>query len=124
MNKYLDTLKSIISDYDVEIDQEVQDLIDFLDAQGASNKPELTEAGLGILEYLQSSGKATQKAKDIAEGMGIASRKVSGSIRKLVSDGFVDKFGSNPVTYSLTEKGKTFDINDYKERLNNEENHE
>ena len=124
MNKYLDTLNSIIKDYEVEVDQDVQDLIDFLDAQGAANKPELTEAGLSILEYLQACDSTSQKAKDIADGMGIASRKVSGSIRKLVTDGFVDKFGSNPVIYSLTEKGKEFDIKNYKERMNNEEDHE
>ena len=124
MNKYLDTLNRIIKDYDVEIDQDVQELIDFLSAQDAASKPVLTESGLAILEYLQGCNSASQKAKDIAEGMGIASRKVSGSIRKLVSDSFVNKFGSNPVIYSLTEKGKTFDIKSYKERLNDEKGHE
>lgn len=52
--------------------------------------------------------------------MEISSRKVSGSIRKLVSDGFVEKFGSNPVVYTLTEKGKNFDIEKYRGELNNE----
>ena len=31
-----------------------------------------------------------------------------------MSDGFVEKFGSNPVVYTLTEKGKNFDIEKYK----------
>ena len=88
------------------------------------NKPMFTESGLQILEYLQSVDSKGLKAKDIADGMGISSRKVSGAIRKLVSDNFVDKFGQNPVIYSLTEKGKNFDIENYKERINNEENND
>jgi predicted transcriptional regulator len=48
----------------------------------------------------------------------ISSRKISGAIRKLVTDGFVDKYGQNPVIYSLTEKGKNFDIDGYKNNLN------
>ena len=31
---------------------------------------------------------------------------VSGSIRKLVADGFVEKLGDEPVIYGITEKGK------------------
>ncbi len=47
-----------------------------------------------------------QKAKDIAEGLMMSSRRVSGSIRKLVTDGYVEKIGQDPVIYALTEKGK------------------
>ena len=50
------------------------------------------------------------KAKDIGEGLFISSRAVSGAIRKLVTDGFVEKVGENPVLYSITEKGKTVEI--------------
>lgn len=82
-------------------------------------KPMFTESGLQILEYLQSCDTTNLKAKDIADGMQVSSRKVSGSIRKLVSDGFVDKYGQNPVIYMLTEKGKNFSIEDYKEKINN-----
>ena len=48
---------------------------------------------------------------DIAEKMFVSSRTVSGSLRKLVTDGYVEKLGENPVIYSLTEKGKNVDIN-------------
>ena len=47
------------------------------------------------------------KAKDVAEIMFCSSRSVSGSMRKLVTDGFVDKAGTDPTVYSLTEKGET-----------------
>ena len=124
MNKYLDTFKQLQLDYSIELTEDVKELIDFLEAQGESNRPTVTEAGLADLEFLQGSDKATLKSKDIADGMGVSSRKVSGSIRKLCADGFVDKFGSNPVTYSLTEKGKTFDIEYYKTTIEDKKNDE
>jgi predicted transcriptional regulator len=52
------------------------------------------------------------RAKDIAEGLFINSRAVSGAMRKLVTDGFVEKLGENPVIYSITEKGKNIKIED------------
>jgi len=42
--------------------------------------------------------------------MGISSRGASGTLRKLVNDGFCEKLGQDPVIYSLTKKGKTFEI--------------
>ena len=50
------------------------------------------------------------KAKDIAEGLFISSRTVSGAMRKLVADGFVEKVGQDPTIYSLTENGKNINI--------------
>ena len=71
-------------------------------------KPEFTDNGKLILKYLQEtvSDKPQQKAKDIAEELFISSRTVSGSIRKLVSDGYVEKVSQDPVIYRITEKGK------------------
>ena len=37
-------------------------------------------------------------------------RSVSGSMRKLLTDGYCEKTGKDPVCYLLTEKGKTFSI--------------
>jgi predicted transcriptional regulator len=52
----------------------------------------------------------TWKSRDIAEGIGISSRGVAGTLRKMVNDGFVEKMGENPAVYTLTEKGKNFII--------------
>ena len=46
------------------------------------------------------------KAKDIADAMEISSKTVSGAMRKLVTDGYVEKTGKNPVIYNITLKGK------------------
>ena len=78
---------------------------------GADDKPMFTDNGKIILKYLQDNPDITSaKAKDIGEGLFISSRAVSGAIRKLVNDGFVEKIGQDPVLYSITEKGKTIEI--------------
>lgn len=126
MNKcksFLDFFDYLVSNCKepVVIPDDVQEFYDVLRSQqdDCISKPLLTETGLQILEYLQNCNTRSLKAKDIAEGMEVSSRKVSGSMRKLVSDGFVEKFGSNPVVYTLTEKGKNFNIEKYKGELNN-----
>ena len=125
MNKYkqfLDYFDWLVENckQSVVMPDEVQDVYNMLQEQQAMEKPMFTESGLSILEYLQTCDAKSLKARDIADGMVVSSRQVSGAIRKLVTDGFVDKYGQNPVIYSLTEKGRNFDINEYKENLNNE----
>lgn len=70
----------------------------------------LTEKGTEILNYMQKQSEgndsATFTAKSIGEGLGQNSRSVSGGMRKLVSCGYVEKVGENPIVYKLTEKGK------------------
>ena len=74
-------------------------------------KPQLTENGKLILKYLQNNQDIKLwKAKDLAEQIGISSRGTSGAMRKLVNDGFCEKIGQDPVIYTLTEKGKNFEI--------------
>lgn len=95
-----------------ELDPDVLAYWDALKGNNDSEKPLFTDNGKLILTYLQSiEDGAMLKAKDIADGMGIGSRTVSGSIRKLVTDGFVEKIGKDPVVYALTEQGKNIEIN-------------
>ena len=80
---------------------------------GKSNG-EITENGLKILKYMQEKQEQHNNifsSKDIAEGLHITSRSVSGSMRTLVTDSYVEKLGNNPVCYSLTEQGKLFSCN-------------
>lgn len=120
MNKYLQMFQELKTEYGIKDDTRVQELEQFLGGQSSEDKPVLTEAGLAILQYLQSSDKTSLKAKDIAEGMELPSHKVSGSMRKLTTDGFVEKYGQNPVIYSLSEKGKNFDVTSYKQSIEQE----
>jgi predicted transcriptional regulator len=114
-------LKSFLDYFDMinEPDAMPQDVAEFLQSlreqqEKEDSKPLFTDIGLQILEYMQSCRESTLKAKDIAEGMELSSRKVSGAIRKLVLDNYVEKSGNNPVIYALTEQGKNFKIENYK----------
>ena len=76
-------------------------------------KPMFTDNGKLILKWMQeNTSDPMLRAKDIAEGLFIGSRAVSGAMRKLVTDGFVEKVGQDPVIYSITEKGKNIKIED------------
>lgn len=74
-------------------------------------RPLFTDNGKLILQFLQDNQTTPMwKARDIAEGLFISSRAVSGAMRKLVSDGYVEKVGENPVIYSLTVNGKNIEV--------------
>lgn len=85
------------------------------------NKPEFTENGRLILKHLQDNPKQIMwKAKDVGEGLFISSRAVSGAMRKLVTDGYVEKVGQDPVIYTITDKGKEVDLTVVEENKENE----
>lgn len=101
----------------VDINELDPDIVSYWNALKGTNeteKPTFTDNGKLIMKYLQElpEGAPMMKAKEIAEGMFISSRAVSGAMRKLVTDGFVEKVGQDPVMYSLTEKGKNYNIED------------
>ena len=75
-----------------------------------NDKPEVTDNGKMILDWMQKSDMPMVKARDVAEGLFISSRAVSGAMRKLVTDGFVEKVGQDPTIYSLTDNGKTITV--------------
>jgi len=91
-----------------------ENILSYWEAFGGQNnteKPEFTDNGKMILKYMiDNKDRDMMKAKDIAEGLVVSSRTVSGSIRKLVTDGYVEKVGQDPVVYSLTEKGKNINF--------------
>lgn len=72
---------------------------------GDTSKPAFTEKGIVILKYLKENPDAVLPAKKIAEELDLSSRTVSGAMKKLVTDGYVEKFDGEPKTYSITEAG-------------------
>lgn len=71
----------------------------------------ITENGAKILKYVQENKDIYNNiftARSMGEGIGISSKVISGAMRKLVTDGFFEKVGANPVSYSITEKGMNF----------------
>ena len=76
-------------------------------------KPKFTENGKKVLAFVKENKDAYNnlfKAKEIGEGLGISSRTASGAMRKLVTDGYVEKIGESPSVYSLTELGAQVDL--------------
>lgn len=94
-----------------ELDPDIVAYWQALKGNSDDNKPMFTDNGKLILQFLRDNQSTPMwKAKDIAEGLFISSRGVSGAMRKLVTDGYVEKVGQDPVIYSLTENGKTVEI--------------
>ena len=96
-----------------ELDPDIVSYWNALKGTVDTEKPTFTDNGKLVMEYLKGlpENAPALKAKDIAEALFVSSRTVSGAMRKLVSDGFVEKIGQDPVMYSITEKGKNIEIN-------------
>lgn len=75
------------------------------------NSKEMTENGQKSLTWMQENLESMNNiftSKEIAESLFTSGRSISGSMRKLVNDGYVEKIGTNPVQYALTEKGMNY----------------
>ena len=107
--KFIEVIDNLIAN-GLELDEEANAF--YLEFKKMNQKV-LTEKGRIILLYMRKEENLFNnifKAKDIADGIGISGKGVSGSMKKLINDGFVDKIGANPVCYSLTDLGKNFNI--------------
>ncbi len=83
-----------------------------------SNRKEITEKGVAILKGLQSTdGWITAKA--LGEKIDMASRSVSGAMKKLVEDGYAEKKDGNPASYRVSEKGNAFDCASFVAEVDN-----
>ena len=111
--KFVLEIEQALKEQKISLSEDAQIYFEALKGED-SDSPRFTENGKAILKFIQENKDTYNnlfKAKDIGEGMGISSRTASGSLRKLVNDGFVEKLGENPKMYSLTEEGEsvTFD---------------
>ena len=72
----------------------------------------ITKKGAAVLEEIQKQTKDyVFTSKMIAEVLNVSSRSVSGTLKKLVSDGFIEKVNTtSPISYKATEMGYTFTI--------------
>jgi len=112
--EFINEVKELVKDYEWKSD-EAKIYWETLQTTEDKEKPPFTENGKMILQFLQDNQDTTLwKAKDIAEGMFVSSRTVSGALRKLVTDEYVEKLGENPTIYSITEKGKNIDLKENK----------
>lgn len=122
--KFINMIQAEIFDnptiYSENYPDDFEDILEYWNAfKGIEEKekPAFTDNGKLILQYMQNNPAPMWKARDIAEGLFMTSRVVSGAMNKLVNDGYVEKMGQNPVIYSITNKGKNIVFED-----NNENN--
>lgn len=104
--KFIDTL---IADQDMPAD--AAEYWEAFKQIEEKEKPQFTENGRLVLKFLQDHPEPSLwKAKDIAEQLGISSRVVSGAMRKICDDGYVEKMGKDPTIYKITDNGKNATI--------------
>lgn len=85
---------------------------DFKDGK-VKNSGAMTENGTKLLRWMQENIDKMNNlftSKEAAEALFTSGRSIAGTMRKLVTDGYVEKTGKNPIQYSLTEVGKTFNF--------------
>ena len=75
----------------------------------SSNKKIITDKGIKIIRTMQGLDNEWMTANAISEYMDLTSKSISGSMKKLVTDGFVDMLKGNPASYKLTEKGLNYE---------------
>ena len=107
--KFIDEITKLLQDSPENyLSSDALDFWNGLQVSGTNGRPQFTENGKLVLKYMQDTKDQYNnlfKAKEIGEGLSISSRTASGAMRKLVTDGYVEKIGSDPVVYSITEKG-------------------
>ena len=109
--EFINYVQSLINGEKKEMSEEAKSYWEALKTE-EFEKEEFTENGKMLLTYFQSLPKdvGPKTARQIAEDLFVSSRTVSGSARKLISDGYLEKLGKDPILYSITEKGKNKQI--------------
>lgn len=114
---FLDYVGRIIEEFDKDITKTTHEeqvkrywkaLLD-----GEETGKKVTENGQKILIFMQENEEAMNNiftSKEIAEALFVSGRSISGSMRKLFGDGYINKEGNNPVKYSLTDLGRNLSL--------------
>ena len=105
------TMQESLKEIDSHRDILSESAINFLDELLEKNSTEniLTETGRKILISMYANKETylnVFSSKQLGELLFMSARSVSGSMRKLVTEQYVEKSGTNPVTYKLTENGE------------------
>jgi DNA-binding MarR family transcriptional regulator len=112
--KFIQELENYIShETTIPFSEEAWDYFKQLKTTPEKEKAPFTENGAKVLTWMQQNYDKYNnvlKAKEIGEGLFCSSRTVSGSLRKLITDGYVSKIAGTPTCYSLTELGMTIEV--------------
>ena len=106
--KFIMMVESLLATNNTNVDAEAMEFFEMFKAVKETEKPKFTENGKKVLQFMKDNKEKYNnmfKAKEIAEGLFISSHGASGAMRKLVTDGYVEKLGESPVVYTLTTLG-------------------
>ena len=103
-----------------EVEQEIREYFEkFKEAKPKKEAPLITEKGAEIICYMRAEKDNFDNAftaKVIGEGLDVSGRSISGSMRKLVANGFVTKEKNGEAyVYSITPEGEAVDVTIEKE---------
>lgn len=109
--KFINFIKENAEIFDKAEDPEIVEYWESFSTAVEVEKPAFTDNGKLIIQFFQNSatndfGSGNEWiAKDIAEQIGLTSRSVTGAMRKLINDGYIEKIAGEPTKYVMTEKG-------------------
>ena len=106
--KFISKIEELVNTNVITLTEEEQEYFEFLKKN--EEKTLFTKDGANILLYMRKNPTSISTAKDIGIGINKSSRSVSGSLRKLVTDKYVEKVGQNPTSYRLTKLGEEIEI--------------
>ena len=115
---FIDLVNYFFEDNDVRFENDekfqlAQEFFDDFKNNKVKNSGAMTENGTKLLSWMQENVEKMSNmftSKEAAEALFTSGRSIAGSMRKLVADGYVEKTGKDPVKYSLTEAGKSYQL--------------
>lgn len=108
---FISEIKELLADNPELLSKEAKAyFFDILDTSGKAKDSKLSENGKLIMEYMQTEPNKCLTSKDLGDAIGKSSRSASGSMRKLVELGLVEKVGKDPVVYQITADGLAYKL--------------
>jgi len=112
VNEIMDVAR--VNEWDDKEDwKDAFDFFEDLKNNKVKNSGAMTENGKKLLSWMQENVDTMTNlftSKEAAEALFTSGRSIAGSMRKLIADGYVEKTGKDPVKYSLTEAGKSYQL--------------
>ena len=120
---FIDLVNYFFEDNDVRFENDekfqlAQEFFDDFKNNKIKNSGAMTENGIKLLSWMQENIEKMSNiftSKEAAEALFTSGRSIAGSMKKLIKDGYVEKtggfdFNKTPVKYSLTEAGKSYQL--------------
>lgn len=109
--QFIEQIEDILTTPGIKLTEEAEQYFESLKNSSEKTPAVITKNGEKILTYMADNIDACSNefvTTSIAEGLNTSGKSVSGSMRKLITEGFVTKIKENPVTYNITDKGIDF----------------